>query len=509
MFMTKKSKSSVKNIITINTQRDAYYSYRNNKLKPLNRLNYNTTNFIVSYLSNKDLINTTVYLSRSLRNEEVADALSFRAYEELGLDQARDYIVSSTEMESTGDEREFHIFVADPQVLDKIYLPIKEKTKYLDLVVPAPLLYQVLYKKDILPAQNTHCFIYFTKHDAFVTLYKNGKLLYSKTIEFSLEQIYDKYCEMVGEKVDYNEFFTILESEGLKTKNSDYQQNFMKIFGEIFITINDIIIYAKRAFQLETIDQVYIGSVQGSIVGLDEYSQNYLGLQSSELNFNYNIKSNEWYTDQLQYMMVLSAEEYMKDPRSLVNLTMFTRAPSFTNRASGQFLISLFAAITVGLAPSIIYLVMSYINDTKNTLLKKENVKLTKISKEYKKKISVKTAKIEVLKTKVGGLNVKYGGKTKTLKAIYNKKVNYRLKSGMLHVIAKELASFDVKVDLIYSVENTLWVSLVSKTDIKVTELIKYISEAHFDEINSIDIKLIERDPKGNYYKGLLKVELR
>jgi hypothetical protein len=39
--------------------------------------------------------------------------------------------------------------------------------------------------------------------------------------------------------------------------------------------------------------------------------------------------------------------------------------------------------------------------------------------------------------------------------------------------------------------------------------LIKYISEKHFDEINKIDIEKIQKDPGNNYYKGLLKVELK
>jgi len=102
-----------------------------------------------------------------------------------------------------------------------------------------------------LQDNNTHCFVYFTQHDASVTLYKDGEYLYSKSIEFSLEQIYDKYCELIGEKVDEQEFFSILDAEGLKTTNNDYQQNFMKIFGEVFITINDIIIYAKEPLILK------------------------------------------------------------------------------------------------------------------------------------------------------------------------------------------------------------------------------------------------------------------
>ncbi len=495
--------------MTVNAYADKYYLYKNDAFESLNKLTYNTSNFIVSYLSNKDMINTTVYISRSIPEEDIADILDIKAYEELGLDQASDYIISSIEVVSAGEEREFHIFVAEPDILNELYLPIKHQTKYLDLVVPAPLLYKALYRKEILDDNGTHCFIYFTKQDAFVTLYKNGEFLYSKSIEFSLEQIYDKFCEIVGEKIDESEFFSVLESEGLKTTNHEYQQHLIKIFGEIFITINDIIIYAKRAFHLDNINQMFIGSVQGPIIGLDEYSQNYLGLQSADLNFNYNINNDEWYTDQLQYLMLLSSFDYMEDEESIVNLTMFPRAPSFVNRASGQFIIATFAAISVGLAYPLVYLVGSYVNDAKIYALTLQNDKLESESKKYKKILGQKKKEIEILDQKIDKLSIKYQAKTKTLTSIYDKKVNYRLKSKTFHQIAEELTKFDLNVDMLYSVNDTLWVSLVSSSDRKITELIMYISEIHFDEINHIDIELIEKDRENGYYKGLLKVDLR
>jgi len=513
MFSKKKSSeespSTVKNIITINAYTDLKYQFKNNIFKPIKKLSFNKSNYITSYLSNKDIISTTVSVSRSIPDEDINDILDIKAYEELGLDQASEYVIASREVENSGEEREFHIFVAEPNKLDELYFPIKSQTKYIDLLVPAPLLYKTLYKNEILNASGTHCFMYFTKQDAFVTLYKDGEYLYSKSIDFSLEQIYDKYCELVGEKVDEKEFYTILESEGLKTTNNEYQQNFMKIFGEVFITINDIIIYAKRAFQLEAIDQVYIGSVQGPIVGLDEYSQNYLGLQSADLNFDYNISSDEWYTDQLQYMMLLSSFHYMEDENTLVNLTMFPRPPSFVNRASGQFIIATFAAISIGLAWPLMHLVGSYANDAKIYVLKKEDSKLQVEADKYKKILGIKTKEIEVLDKKLGELSTRYGAKTKTLTSIYDKKVNYRLKSGILHQIADELVKFDVNIDKVFTDNDILWVSLVSSDDRKLTELIKYISETHFDDINQIDIERIEKDPNNNYYRGVLKVDLR
>ena len=513
MFLKKsssnKSKSAVKNIVTLNAYADKSYIYKNDSFQALNKLSYNTSNFITSYVSNKDIISTMIQLSRSIPEEDIADILEIKAYEELGLDQASNYMISSIEVEKGGEERDFHLFVAEPEVLDELYLPIKKETKYLDLIIPAPLLYKTLYKKEILSDSGTHCFMYFTRQDAFVTFYQNGEYLYSKSIEFSLEQIYDKYCEIVGEQVDQKEFFSILETEGLKTTNSNYQQNFMKIFGEVFITINDVIIYTKRAFQLNTIDKMFIGSIQGPIIGLDEYSQNYLGLQSEDFNFNYNVNNDEWYTDQLQYLMLLSSFDYMEDDSSIVNVTMFPRAPSFVNRASGQFIIATFAAISVGLAYPLVYLIGSYVNDTKIYALTIQNDKLTVEANKYKKILSEKKEKISVLDKEIAKLSKVYKGKTKTLTAIYDKKVNYRLKSGTFHTISKDLNKFGVHVDMLYTENDTLWLSLVSSDDRKFTELIKYISDSHFAEINQIDIERIQKDQESNYYRGLLKVDLR
>ena len=506
---SKESKSAIKNIVTLNAYTGKSYIFKSDSFQSLNKLSYNTSNFITSYLSNKDMISTTIELSRSIPQEDIADILEIKAYEELGLDQASQYIISSTEVDNGGEEREFHLFVAEPEVLDKLYLPIKQETKYLDLIIPAPLLYKALYKKEILNDNGTHCFMYFTKQDAFVTFYRNGEFLYSKSIEFSLEQMYEKYCEMVGEQVDEKEFFAILESEGLKATNSNYQQNFMKIFGEIFITINDIIIYTKRAFQLDTIDHMFIGSVQGPIIGLDEYSQNYLGLQSADLSFDYNVNNDEWYTDQLQYLMLLSSFDYMEDESSTVNLTMFPRAPSFINRASGQFIVATFGAISVGLAYPLVYLIGSYANDAKIYALTIQNNELTTEANKYKKILSDKKQKISVLDKEISKLSNMYNGKTQTLTSVYDKKVNYRLKSGTFHTIAEELNKYGVHVDMLYSKNDTLWLSLVSSDDRKFTELIKYISDTHFDEINQIDIELIQKDHESNYYKGLLKVDLR
>jgi len=507
---SKSSKSVIKNIVTLNVYQDKKYIFQGDMFQPLDKLSYNTSNFITSYVNNKDIITASVNISRNIPNEDLADIIDIKAYEELGLDQATNYVISSVEVESDTDERKFHIFVTEPEVLDELFLPIKKETKYIDLIIPAPLLYKALYKKEILKGNGVHCFIYFTRNDAFITFYKDGEYLYSKSIDYSIEQIYDKYCELVGEKVDENEFYHILESEGLKTSKSDYQQNLMKIFSDVFISINDIIIYAKRAFALNGIDHMFIGSQNGPIVGLDEYSQNYLGLQATDLNFNYDITTDEWYTDQFQLLMLLNSFDYLEDEDSVLNLSVYPRPPAFLNRASGQFIVATIASVSIGIAYPLYFLVGTYVNNAKIYALKIEDKKLSSEANKYKKIIKSKLDKIAVLDEEIGKVNKVYYSKTKTLNSIYNKKVNYKLKSEILHNFANDLHKYDLKVDNIYTQNNTLWLSLVSKNDRDITEFIKYITSKHYDEINAVDIKEIQKDTKdGEVYNGLLKVELK
>jgi hypothetical protein len=510
MLSKKKSSSSViKNIVTLNVYKGQKYILQGDTFSPLNKLSYNKSNFITSYVNNKDVIFTTVYISRNIPDEDLADIIDIKAYEELGLDQATHYIISSLEVDSDTEERKFHIFVAQPDVLDELFLPIKQETKYIDLIIPAPLLYKAIYRKEILQSSGVHCFIYFTSHDAFVTFYKDGDYLYSKSIDYSMEQIYDKYCEIVGEKVDEKEFYHILDTEGLKTSKGDYQKNLMKIFSDVFININDIIIYVKRAFGLETVDHLFIGGENGPIVGLDEYSQNYLGLQAADLNFNYNINNDEWYTDQLQFLMLLNSFDYLEDEESVINLSVYPRPPAFVNRASGQFIIATFASISIGIAYPLYYLVGSYIMDAKIYALNIENKKLSAEANKYKKIIGEKLKEIKVLDKQIDKLSRAYLAKTKTLTSIYNKKVNYKLKSELLHIFANELHKFNVNVNKIYSNNDTFWLDLTSKNDRDITEFIKYISQEHFNSINQIDIKKIAKDANNSNYNGLLKVELK
>ena len=209
-------------------------------------------------------------------------------------------------------------------------------------------------------------------------------------------------------------------------------------------------------------------------------------------------------------MLAIVAIEYRDNgEEAVVNLSIFDRAPPFHKRASGQFIISTLLAITLGISYPLYFLVHSYMNDATNLVLSNNDLNLRKVSSKYKKIIGTKNKEIKKLNGIIANKSNIYRNKDKTLTSIYDKKVNYNLKSELLYNFAKDIKEFDVNVNIVTSKDDSFTFSLLSKDDKEITKLIKYISERHFDKINSIDIEMISKEPDSEYYNGVLKVDLR
>jgi len=278
-------KEKFEKIVTINPYSGESYKLQNSDLSKVQTLSYDSSSYYISLLYPKDFITATVELSLHIDNADIADAIEIKAYEELGLDQSVDYKIEYIEESFQADKevRVFNIFVTEPDTVEELFAESVDKTKFIDYIVPAPLLFRQIYKKEILQPSGVHCFLYFTKKDSFVVYFKNGSYIYSKSIKYSLEYIYEQYCSITGERVDMSDFYSSLENEGVKPLDTEKQKNFMKIFGEVFMHLNDVNIYFKRAFDVKSIDNLYIGSILGSITGLEEYSKTYLGLTPNDL----------------------------------------------------------------------------------------------------------------------------------------------------------------------------------------------------------------------------------
>jgi len=498
-----------KNIITINPYIDSFYEYKNQEFKKTKNLTYNDKNYTISYLTNKDMIIASLDAGYGTAEDELEDYFDEKAREELGLDEEKSYLINYQKQNDDPDSTIYNVFIVEPDKTDEYFEEVINETKYLDLIIPAPLLFKTLYTNQVLENRDAHCYIYFTMKDVFVTIYKDGNFIYSKSLEYSLEQIYEKYCALVGEKVDKNDFFEILNGEGLKTTNTEYQQNLMKIFGEIFLQINDIVIYAKRAYNIDSIQKLFLGSVNSPIIGLSDYGYNYLGIPAFNLDFSFEIKNDEWYVDQLQYLMLKSGLDYINEPNKTLNLSIYPRAPIFAKRASGQFIISFIVTSFLAIGLPLLYLIPAYSLEAYNIKLTSDNQVLTQEVTKYKQILGEKKKIIDRHKKELQKLQLIFENKAKTLTAVYNKKVNYEFKSNFFYIFSKDLETFDVHLKRVISQEDNFVLHLIAKDEKSITKYIKHISKSYFSDIKKIDIKRIEFDEKQLMYRGTLKVNYK
>jgi hypothetical protein len=208
--------------------------------------------------------------------------------------------------------------------------------------------------------------------------------------------------------------------------------------------------------------------------------------------------------------MALTSIGYLnEEDTNLVNLTQFYRPPPFHMRPGGQFIISTTIASVVGITYPSVYLIGAYANQLESHLLEDKRVKLTNIATKYKGIISTKSATSKKLDGEIDSLDITYSSKIKTLSAIYNKKVHYKLKSESLYKFAADLKRHDVRTDSISSQDDAYTISLVSESSKSITNLIKSVSQEYFETIETIDISAITHDQATGYYRGLLKVKLK
>ena len=504
-----KGNELVQSIVTIDSYNQKYYKYDGSSIESLSKISFKKKNYYSSFIANRDLIISPITISRSIEDEDVDGALEDKAYDELGLDPATEYIIYHKEFQGEGEGRHFYLFIIEESKYEELFEPIVDQIKYIDLILPTPLIYQSLYSNNIVENRKVQCYLYFTKYDTTITFYKDGEYLYSKSINYSLQQIYDKYCAISGKTVDEKQFFQVFKNEGIKTTNPEFQENLVKLFNEIFITINDVVIYTKRAYKVDVIEQMFIGSELGPIAGVEEYAQNYLGLYSTAMDFDFGIESKEEYIDQIQYLMILATKEYQEEPDKYINFTRYPRPPAFVKRPSGQFILSMVTAIVLASSYPIYFLISSYLLNLNNYRLEKKEAKLSKEVKRYKLILGGKQRQIDRLNKEIERLKGIYTAKEKSLIAVYEKKVKYKLKSDQFASFAQDLAKFNVKSKAMISQNDNYKLNLIANSDRQITQLVKYVTKK-YSNITKIDIDKIKQDGNNSsIYTGDLKVNLR
>ncbi len=495
--MAKNKNKNFSSIISVDPVTLNSYEFFKNEIK-INKLEKTKKDsFIISYIPSKDIITATIDMNRNIPDDDLKDAIEIKVYDDLGLDSTINYSITYLETQNNdAKNRTFNVFVIDSSLVVQRLEPIKKHTKYIDYATGAPFLIQSLYKKTLVEPDGIDCYVYFQKEDAFLAIYRDGEYIYSKSLHYSLTQINEKFCELIGERIDENDFNKLLTQEGLKGTNLDYQQHLMKLFGEIFLYINDVLIYAKRSYSLDTIDKLYIGTEIGELLGIEEYAQSYLGLESHNFNFSIAINSKEWYVDQIHILMILTAQAYFEEKEDNLNFSPFRRPPPLSKRPSGKLLGVIAASIVLSCAYPAYQLGYNYFLQLKLNKQTKNFVKLYRRTSAIKNEL----ASIKQQKTKVDKLfkkeNEKFEFRKKLLSEIYAKKISYPMKATLLAQFFKISNKYQSKIISIDFKDKEFIFNVQNKNDKKITEFIKSLTALNKYNINTDKIEKVDKKQK-------------
>ncbi|HIP15435.1 MAG TPA: hypothetical protein EYG74_08100 [Sulfurimonas autotrophica] len=510
--MSTSTQHSFSSLLSVNPYKETYFNGISSFITEVTAPEFSKDQFVISYINTHDFINAQISISKNIPEEDLFDALNSKAYDELALDQAVEYKIQYIESFNTLDEenRYFHVFIIDPLVITNTFTKVVEKLKYIDVIIPAPLLLKSLYTKELIDSNGVHCFIYIQENDAFLTIYGDKEFIYTKSLKYSLIEMHERFCELYGERIEYAEFINFFSKESLKDTRSEYKEFFIRLYKEFFANINDILTYAKRAFEIEKFEHVYVGAQIPTVTKFHEMLEVELNIKSSEFDFDYGFETESGYIDQLHSLMHLYPT-LPKEERYECNFTEYKRPPKFIKRESGKLIILIFASIALAFSYPITYWVLTYAQELQEDLLKQEykRVHIKKVTREA----TIKNRQVE--KDKALKLltreKTEYTEKRNTLMKIHEVKVDYPMKAKLLTMFTKDLNKYGVKIEEVAYTEDSankvLTFSLVANKDRKITQLVEYLTKAYEGKYK-FTLEEITFDIKTNKYFSELKVSI-
>ena len=512
--MSTTPQTSYSSVLSVNPYQETYFNSVASFINEENDPSYAKDQFVISFLNTKEFITAQIEISKNIPQEDLYDAISNKAYDELALDQAVEYKIQFIEIFENLDEenRHFHIFIVDPLTIINRFENVIEKIKYIDVIIPAPLLIKSLYAKEILDSSGVHSFIYIQENDAALTIYRNKEFVYTKSIKYSYIDMHERFCELYGERIPYEEFLNFITKTNLKTTDSPYKKYIFRLYKELISNINDILTYAKRAFEIEKFEHIYIGNQEDTQSKIHELVEFELSLPASDFDFDYGFeKSDAIFVNQMHSLMQLYTLIPSED-RYECNFTNYQRPPRFIRRESGKLIILTIASFVLAFIYPVTYWSLTYAQNLQKSLLKQEfkEVHNQKITREatIRSKLADKEKAIKLLKQE----EKEYNEKKNTLIKIHKVKVDYPMKAKLISEFSRDLTKFNVHVATISYFEKekdgkTLQLDLIANHDRDITKLVEYLTKEYSQKYD-FNLKEIKYDPKLKAYLSSLKVKL-
>jgi hypothetical protein len=346
--------------------------------------------FIGSVVKSNDLISFTFKLPKTGSEQELKIESEIKFYEEAGLDMSKRYqvIYINRELEQEKDTVLVEAIAIEEEHIKKVFKNRIEKIKYIDYLTPQFLIFKEFYNFTKIKPK-IDAFVYLDKDNSFVAIYKNGEYLYSKNLN-SLNLLLKQL------NMSYEEFIELSQTKGLdKESYSDEEVEKIEVldrfFSEFFMKINNILMYGKSVFYIDSIDRIYFYT-PFKIKNIDRFNDfwNLSGVEFNELVISKDMEINQ---------LDLLGLYYIKNNYDLdkYNFKIFNRPPPFYKTEVGKY--SIFALLVLSL-----FVVDYYYRISIEDKLNNDISKLKSILNKKEKKAKKEAIKLQVLEKKYNHL---------------------------------------------------------------------------------------------------------
>ncbi len=350
------------------------YEYSKQTIRPLSEPPKNSA--LISFIPLEDIISETIEVSKFLEGEELYEAIELKLFDELALDPNFEYKIcyeALPDNEESAETKRYNTYVANYHAIKQRLIGISDR--YVDFVFTPQTAIKTLFTKNFLSDSSIFAFIYLYNDSAYLCVYQNGVCTYSKSIRGSIRILTERFSEILGERVDHDDFIKILTNADFRAKKPEYETGFKSLIMELFTTISDILVHAKRINQISGYESIYIATEHGNIAQISEIAKEYFETPFRDFDFNLGFKT-DGFVDMSAKLMIFA---YLNDISEYehLNFSIFERPPPILQRPAGKFLaISTIALITTCAYPIFNFTIGSAFYSFSIKNLKKEQAKL-------------------------------------------------------------------------------------------------------------------------------------
>lgn len=468
----------------------------------------------IGSINDKDLISYSFDVDKGLSEEELADTVEIRMFQDAGLNHMIDYTIVYSCRDSLLDAKSNSVtaFAVAPTQYAGAFGYFRNLCNYIDTILPYSTLPFALYSAEILePASDI--FIYIRGKETTFSVFEAGTFVYAKTITTGLKTLYDAFVKNNNEGVAYDAFIAALlgkqtDAQGYGDDTLLPIRDIADILDKSLADLGNVIQYARRIAGIQNFERVFIGTEEGPVPAFKEMVRSSTGIRTEDFDFFTSFyHETDGYTDQNIILSLIEAENIIQGRKqNPFNLTVYPRPPRLFRRDSGKLLLVTAASLLLSLAYPIYLGVDTYWK----SYTYDHTISRLQISQGEFLELKAKEDGLKADKERYAGLltaqKEALAANMALLQAIEKKKTLKSSKSHTLALLFNEINRHKLQIEKITAEGNRYRIDLQTQKDDYVTALLKSITA-----LKNMDVAMnaFAYNPEIKRFQTQITVEVR